>query len=335
MADMKSFLGKLFGESDSDQISKENTLLRERQFRQIEYIRNKTNQMLMLMGTLPLRPDELDDDSLLEVDPIGTMAEAFVQILEHEKELGERVRLARDEIQAIMSSVGVGIMVLDSNMHIQMHNQKVKELFALSSEQLVGKTCCQAICGRNSLPDNCTFERVMESRRPVHQVDWQNSGRHFDVFGTPVKNRLGDITHVVLAYSDITSRILTEQRLRDNEQMYLDIFEHANDIVQCVVADGSFLFVNRLWRETLGYSSDETIGLKIWNIIAPEHRKECMDLFNNLFKGERMGQVRTTFFSKSGREIPVFGNVSSSIVDGKPVASIGMFRLVNSESKSE
>ena len=331
---MTSFFGKLFGESDTDQISKENTLLRERQYRQIEYIRNKTNQMLILMGTLPLRPDELDDDTLLEIDPIGTMAEAFVQILEHEKELGERVRLAHDEIQAIMSSVGVGIIVLDRTMHIQMHNQKVLELFSLHGEQLVGRTCCQAVCHREELPDNCTFERVMESRRTVHQADWIANERHFDVFGTPVKNRLGDITHVVLAYSDITSRVMTERRLRDKEQMYLDVFENASDLVQCVVADGSFLFVNRLWRETLGYSADETTGLKIWNIIAPDHRKECMDQFNSLFKGQQTEQIRTTFFSKSGREIPVSGTVSTSIVDGKPAATFGIFRVINCATKS-
>lgn len=331
---MKSFFGKLFGESELDRISRENTLLRERQYKQIEYIRKKTNQMLILMGTLPVRAEELDDDTLIEIDPIGTMAEAFVQILDHEKELSERVRLGRDEIQAIMSSVGVGILVLDSNMHIQMFNQKVVELFSLRGEELKGKTCCQAVCGVESLPDNCTFTRIMENRRPVHQVDWVNKDRHFDVSGTPVKNRLGDITHVVLAYTDITSRFETEQRLRDQEQMYINIFENANDIVQCVVADGSFLFVNRVWRETLEYSTDELAGLKIWNIIAPDQRKECLQHFNDLFKGQHLEQIRTTFFSKSGREIPVIGHVSCSFSAGKPLATLSMFQIVNSESKS-
>lgn len=335
MAGMKSFFGKLFGESETDRIARENTLLRERQHKQVEYIRKKTNQMLILMGTLPIRPDELDDETLIEVDPIGTVAEAFVQILEHEKELSERVRFAHEEIQAIISSVGVGILVLDDSMHIQMYNKKVVEMFSLQGEQLAGKICCQAVCGSASLPDNCTFSRIMESRRPVNQVDWVNNERHFDVSGTPVKNRLGDITHVVLAYTDITSRIMTERHLRDQEQMYLDVFENANDIIQCVVADGSFLFVNRVWRETLGYSADETAGLKIWNIIAPENRKECLGHFNNIFKGQQLDQIRTTFFSKSGREIPVMGNVSCSFADGKPVATFGMFRVVNSEAKPE
>lgn len=333
--DMKSFLGKIFGESERDQISSENTLLRERQYKQIEYIRNKTNQMLILMGTLPVRPEELDDETLIEIDPIGTVAEAFVQILEHEKELSERVRVSHNEIQAIMSSVGVGILVLDSGMHIKMYNQKVVELFNLREDQLEGNMCCQAVCGSDSFPENCTYSRIMETRRPVHQIDWVNNGRHFDVSGTPVKNRLGEITHVVLAYTDITSRIETERRLRDQEQMYLNVFENANDVVQCVLADGSFLFVNRVWRETLGYAADEIAGLKIWNIIAPESRKECLEHFNDLFKGQPQEQIHTTFFSKNGREIPVTGHVSCSSVDGKPIATFGMFRIAKNETKPE
>lgn len=329
---MKSFITKLLAGSETDSLDRENQLLREQQFKQIEYIRKKTNQMLMVMGTLPVRPNELDDDTLIELDPIGIVADSFVQILEHEKELSERLRLAHDEIQAILSSVGVGILVLDSAMKIQMYNQKVIELFLSNEQDLVGQSCCQAVCGAATLPSNCTFERIMETRRPVQQQDWVLNGRHFEVAGTPVKNRFGDITHIVLAYTEITSRIETEHRLREREQIYLDVLENTNDIIQCVVPDGSFLFVNRIWREILGYSPHETDGLKFWNIIAPESRKECMEHFNNLLHGQRIEQIRTSFFSKSGQEIPVEGQISCSFANGKPVATFGMFRVVKPQS---
>lgn len=175
----------------------------------------------------------------------------------------------------------------------------------------------------------------MESRRPLHQADWMCNERHFDVSGTPLKNRVGDITHVVLVYTDITGRIMAERSLRDQEQMYLDVFENANDIVQCVAADGSFLFVNRLWRETLGYSADETKGLKIWNIVAPENRMECLERFGDIIRGQQLGPVHTVFFSKSGHEIPVTGHVSCSTVDGTPRATIGLFQVMQSKAMSE
>jgi hypothetical protein len=49
----------------------------------IQYIRTKTDRLLQVMGTVPLNPDELDDETLLAVDPIGIVTEAFEQVLEH------------------------------------------------------------------------------------------------------------------------------------------------------------------------------------------------------------------------------------------------------------
>lgn len=331
---MKSIIGKILGDSDNTALVNENKFLREQQFKQIEYIRRKTNQLLMLMGTLPIRPEELNDDTLIEIDPIGTVADAFAQILEHEKDLNERLRMAHDEIQAIMSSVGVGIMLLSSGMKIQMYNQKMVELFALDEQHLIGQTCCQAICELSTMPVNCTFEHILETRRPFHQSDWVRAGRHFDVAGVPIKNRYGDVTHVVLAYTETTSRVETERRLREREQICLDVFENISDIVQCVTPDGSFLFVNRAWRELLGYLPHEITGLKFWNIIAPECRKECMEHFDVIMHGKRLEGVRTCLLCKDGKEVAVEGQINCSFSNGRPIATFGLFRLLDTEEKT-
>lgn len=324
---MKEMLKKIFGTADDDALAVENSRLRERLSAQSGYIRAKTNQMLHLMGTLPIRAEELDDDMMLSIDPIGTVAESFAQIMEHEKDLNEELRSTRDEIQAILSSVGVGILVIDSAMKIRMYNHKVIEQFSLDEDSLVGQTCCRAICGEDTAPANCTFTRIMESRRPFRQVDWVRAGRHFEVAGTPLKNRFGDVSRIILAYTDITERVLAEQRQQEQHRLDLDVFENAADIIQCVLPDGTFLFVNRAWRQALGYKAEDVAGLKFWNIIAPEQRSACLKHFDDLIHGRGTGQVRTAFFSKDGREIPVTGQISCSLSNGKIVASIGLFKL--------
>lgn len=321
---MKALIKKLFNESDTDLLMAENSMLRQRQFRQVEYIRQKTNQLLALLGTLPLRPEDFDDDLLLAEDPIGTMTEAFAQVLEHEKELHEALQVAHDEIQAILASVGVGILVLDSAMRIQMYNQKVLQQFGLAAEGLLGQSCCQAVCGSPTMPTNCAFEKILETRRPIHQDAWERAGRHFEVAGTPIKNRFGDVSHIVLAYTDITSRIEAEQELRQREKIYRDLFDSVDDIVQCVTGDGAFLFVNRAWRELLGYSPDETSGLRLWNIITPDRRSGILELMEGLQRGKRREMLDLVLFSKDGREIAVEGSVRSCHVGGKSLALLFM-----------
>ena len=40
-------------------------------------------------------------------------------------------------------------------------------------------------------------------------------------------------------------------KLRESEERYRDLFENANDLIQCVDAEGRFVYVNKKWLETL------------------------------------------------------------------------------------
>jgi PAS domain-containing protein len=55
----------------------------------------------------------------------------------------------------------------------------------------------------------------------------------------------------------------TEESLRESEARYRDLFENVNDLIQCVNPEGRFVYVNRAWKETLGYSDHDIEGLNI------------------------------------------------------------------------
>lgn len=59
----------------------------------MHYIRQKINQLLKVMGTAPLRSEELDDATLITLDPIGIISDSFAQVLGHMKETNEELRL--------------------------------------------------------------------------------------------------------------------------------------------------------------------------------------------------------------------------------------------------
>jgi PAS domain S-box-containing protein len=108
-----------------------------------------------------------------------------------------------------------------------------------------------------------------------------------------------------------------------------DLIENVNDLVQSVAPDGSFAYVNRAWRETLGYNEAEVAELKVVDIIHPDCREHCQQLFQRVMQGETLPQVEASFVTKDGRKVLVEGSVNAKFQDGKPVATRGVFRDVS------
>lgn len=323
---VRNLAAGITGRREIGRLTEENAALRDRERLAVSYIRRKVNQLLMVMGTLPLRPEELDDQTLLDLDPIGIVADSFAQVLEHLNETNEKLRFAKDEIQAILSAAGVGILVVDNQQRVQTYNAKLKELFLGNEEAVLGQPCSRLLCNRDIPPANCTFERVMTTHLGIHAKDWAFRDRHFDVAAAPIKNRYGEIVSVVLVYSDITDRKRTEEALRDREELYRGLFDSANDLIQSVAPDGRFRYVNRAWLETLRYSREEVATLALPDIIHPDERDHCLEFFRELLAGRRRGRVTTLFVGKDGTPVKVEGSVNCTFADGKPVATCGIFR---------
>ena len=87
-----------------------------------DYIRDTVNQLLGVMGTLPLNPEELDDATLLSQDPLGVLAESFQQVLDHQNETNAELSIARDELATIVNAAGAAIVLIDSELAIHDFN---------------------------------------------------------------------------------------------------------------------------------------------------------------------------------------------------------------------
>ncbi len=116
---------------------------------------------------------------------------------------------------------------------------------------------------------------------------------------------------------------------------YAEVVENANDLIQCVLPDGSLAYVNRAWREALGYGVDELSRLSFAGILHPDSRTDCLALFQRLMAGERIGAVHTKFVTKSGDILTVEGTAECAFEDGQPVAVRWLFRDVTERTRAE
>ena len=97
------------------------------------------------------------------------------------------------------------------------------------------------------------------------------------------------------------------------------VLDSITDLVQSVRLDGSLAYVNRAWRETLGYSAAAIARMKVFEIIHPTSREHCQEVFARLASGEAVGPFETTFVTADGRPVQLEGNAAVSFDAGRPV----------------
>lgn len=251
------------------ELQKENLALKEANSRYVRYIRDKVNQLLQVMGTLPLNPEELDDNTLLDFDPIGIVAVAFDQVLDHLMETNRELVIARDELQAIFDATGVGISIIDMDFRIIKCNEKQRALLVDSDIfDIEDRYCYEIYCGKESPGLDCPAIDTMATGRSVIIREVEKKGKHFQIVTTPFKDGEGNTVGVIEVLLDITEKKRAEDAEKMQRGFYLaeksklsTIIESLSDGLFVTDRDGIIVSFNNAARRITGYSTTDVIGL--------------------------------------------------------------------------
>jgi PAS domain S-box-containing protein len=117
--------------------------------------------------------------------------------------------------------------------------------------------------------------------------------------------------------------------LQTREAQISDIFDNATDLIQSISPEGSILYVNRTWREKLGYTEEEIKDLSIFDVIDPSEHLHCQTMMRKIMAGDICQGVTTKFLSKDGRVIFLEGNINCRFENGVPISTRGVFRDIS------
>lgn len=325
-----------------NELLEENRSLRQNNETAFHYIRQKIDQLLLVIGTIPLRPEELDNATIIQLDPIGIIAESFTQILDHQRQTNDQLELAMDEIQAIFKSVGGGILVLDSNKKIISYNRKLEQMFDIKEDQTSDLSCSDIICKGHS-PGPCPFDEMLKTGRTVSMsTGCPQNTRHYSIVTTPIKDRNDKIIRAVILYIDITELIeIKEAVANEKERLSLTLKSIAEGVV-ATDSTGSTTLMNEVAEELTGWSLDEAMGKPASQILNLQKRSEthsCSNIFKDILSKDSTFQrvSQTVLISKNGKErlitlsaAPIRREEQSS-----PTGSIIVFRDITQEKNME
>jgi PAS domain S-box-containing protein len=128
---------------------------------------------------------------------------------------------------------------------------------------------------------------------------------------------------------ELNNQKQNQEALKDAEERYRDLIESAHDLIQSVRSDGSFVFVNRAWLETLGYSEGELPTLNLFDIIHPDSLQHCQKVFSEIMAGQSVLEIEAILVAKSGKAVYVEGSVSPRLAEGKVLATHAILRDIS------
>jgi len=120
----------------------------------------------------------------------------------------------------------------------------------------------------------------------------------------------------------------------DSEQLYSNILEGSTNLIHSTRPDGSFEFVNQAWKDTLGYTEEETDEMTIERIIFPEMMTGHKQMLESVFDGNQVGDFSSIFVSKDGELVYVEGNIFPRFEGSEVVAAQSYYRDITEKREA-
>ena len=259
---------------------------------------------------------------LLEVEELRTRLHATERRLQEASEIlqaqiverrraEEIAEKAQEYIESIVETIRDPLVVLTSDMKVISASHSFYETFQVAPEETEGKFIFEV--------DNHQWD-IPELRELLEEIIPQNN--HFNNFEVdhtfPRIGRKSMILNarriyqeskgtdrVLLALEDITDQKQAEEALKSSEKRYRRLFETAQDGILILDAEtGKISDVNPFLVEMLGYSHEDFLGKKLWEI--------------GVFKD--IEASKAAFLELQGKGYVRYNDLPLETKDGRPMA---------------
>ena len=180
--------------------------------------------------------------------------------------LNAAIAAAEDEknrSEAIITALGDGIIIQDTDYKIIYQNQIQKDLYG----DRKGELCYRAYEGNNNICEDCPVEKTFKDgkiHRSERRIATDKGVSYYELTSSPLKDSKGKIIAGVKVVRDITMR----KHADDEKNRLLKAIGVSTNGITIADQNDRFIYVNTAYANIFGYTQEDFTG-STWRKITP------------------------------------------------------------------
>ena len=233
--------------------------------------------------------------------------------------------LIKGELVAAATIEGMpdGVMLVNMSGEISYVNKAFEKLLGYKANELVGTSALKLPTysrSKDRVKAQGYLRKVIEksSAKPIDMNAINKDGEEIPINFTAsvIKDAQGNPQTLVAVIRDISERKWAEEALRDSEELARGMLAAATTGIY-FLQDGRFLYVNRLFEEISGYTSDELVGKHSLDYVHPDDKKAVRIKAIEVLKGQSSSPYEARLIRKDSGIVWVSDRVASIQYKGK------------------
>jgi PAS domain S-box-containing protein len=176
---------------------------------------------------------------------------------------------AEENLSATLHSIGDGVIATDKNGLVIRMNPVAETLCGWNLTEALGKPLSEVFSIKNAethKPVADPVKKVLEKGEIVglanHTVLVSRNGTEYQIADSaaPIRNKDGEITGVVLVFSNVTDKYAAQEKIKESEERYRSLLNNLDAGIVVHAPDTSIVMNNVRASELLGLSSDQMKG---------------------------------------------------------------------------
>ena len=298
-----------------------------------------------VFGTLNIyssKPDSFSEDEIRLLEELAGNLAFGISALRIRKKR-ERVEKKLVESQSLYQSFAeylpASAFRKDKEGRYVFVNSQFCKLRGLKPVEIIGKTADELVEYEKELEREsgrlaANYQHYLDMQGGLHHLQMMNTGlpvmlieehplsngtiKYYQVIKTPVFDADGNTIGSQGVQFDITERKVAEEKIRESEQLFSNIFYNSPVAISITSENGKIVDANNVFLNDLGFTREEAIGKSIVDLGVFYDSDYRDQLISKLFKEGFVNMFECPFRAKSGKILYGLLSMSRIVYKGSP-----------------